>query len=802
VRVFLRAPAFTLVALLAIALGIGSTTAVFSLVNPVLIRSQPYGNAQDLVYIWTPNPKLEGTPREFAPSNADFFDWRRLSHSFSSLATFDPKVFTLQGSGTNTRVAGARVTGNFFDTLKVTPALGRAFGAEDDQPGHERVAIIGDGLWRSEFGGDPGALGKTLRLNRDEYKVVGVMPKSFLYPHEGDFPYSFEGFKSTQVWIPLILTPKQVTDRMADDGVVVGRLRAGITVSQAQAEMSAIESKLDVLWPAEFRGWQALVIPFVDSSVGAVRTMLWLLLGAVSLVLLIACSNVANLLAARAAARAHEMGVRSALGAGRSRLIRQMLTEALLLATAGANLGVLVAFAAVRLVVGLDPGNIPRLAETSLDAHVLWFTLGISLLTGFLFGILPAFPASRVNVIEMLKQGGTRGTAGASNRLRHGLIVTEVALAVVLLAGSGLLIRSYLKLQGADTGFSSRTLTASLALDERYSAPQQQDAFFNRLAAEIGKAPGVESAGAVNILPLTTHGSLAFIDVKGLAPGTHQMADTRAVTEHYFGAMGIRLLSGRLFNDGDMRGGPPVFVVSRSFADLYFHGRDPIGQQLRAGDTSANAPWHTVAGVVADVRRFSVEQEPFPTIYAPFWYSPRNQADFAIRSGMPGRQVMSEAREILRAMDPALAFTNVLMMGERVDEVTARRRFQTVVLAVFAGVALFLALVGLYGLMAYAVKRRTAEIGVRMALGATRGQVLGMVLRQGLGLVAVGLALGLGAALALTRVAGSWLYGVSPADPVTFAAVPIFLLAVAACACLIPAWRATRIDPVSALRYE
>jgi len=797
-RTLIAAPAFTVVALLAIALGIGATTAVFSLVNAVLLRSLPYADAQNLVYIWTPNPKLEGTPLEMSPANADYADLRRQSRSYTQLAQFDPITVTYSAAGATTRLNAARVTGNFFKTLGVAPRIGRAISSEDDQPGHGHVAVIGDTLWRSAFNGDARAIGKTIHFGRTEYTVIGVMPPSFVYPHEGDFRYTFYGSKRTEVWIPYALTPAQIADRLGDDGVVVGRLRPGVTLKQAQAEASAIEARSDQLWPAEYRGWTALVVPFVDSSVGAVRTMLWLLLGAVGLVLLIACSNVANLLAARAAARAHEMGLRSALGAERARLVRQMLTEALALAVCGAVLGVFIAYAAVRLVVSLNPGDIPRLAETSLDSRVLLFTLAISVITGFVFGILPALSASRVNLSELMKQGGTRGSTGASNQLRHGLIVAEVALAVILLAGSGLLIRSYLKLQGVDTGFNPSTLGAGLMLDERYDTPQKQLAFFDRVVNEIGRLPGVQAAGATRGLPLGGHGSLTFLEVDGYPNRKNQTVDSWSVTPHYFDAMNIPLLAGRFFAPGDAPG--RVFVVDRRFAQVYFRGRNPIGAQIRMGDPGT--PWSTIIGVVGDVRHASIEEAPRPAVYSPFSWSNGPNADLAIRWTVPVDQTIPAIRGLLRSMDPALAFTNVRTMGERVDDATARRRFQTVVLAVFAAVALFLALVGLYGLMAYAVKRRTPEIGIRMALGASRGQVLGMVLRQGLGLVVFGLALGLAGALALTRLMGSYLFEVPATDPLTFAVVPVLLVVVATCACLVPGWRATRIDPMSALRYE
>jgi len=801
-RTLAKAPAFTAVALLAMAFGIGATTAVFSLVNAVLIRSLPYGDAERLVYVWTPNPRFEGTPREMTPFTADYYDWLRMSRSFSELALFHQEMLNVPGAQAAVRLGGARVTGNFFQTLRVSSAMGRTIDAEDDQPGHEHVAVISDRLWHSRFGGDPGVLGKMLSLNRESYQVVGVMPAAFVYPHDGDFPYGISGLRATDVWIPLAETEKQKLDRAQnpEDGVAIGRLRPGVTLREAQSEMSAIEARLDPLYPPLFRGWQAYVQPFVESAVGNVRRLLWLLFGAVSLVLLISCSNVANLLAARAAGRTYEMGVRTALGAERVRLVRQMLTEALLLAAGGGALGVLLALGGIRVLVRLNPGEIPRMDETSLDIRVLLFSAGITFVTGLLFGLLPALAASRVDVTALLKQG-TRSITGPSKRLRSGLIVTEVALAVILLAGAGLLVRSYLNVLSVDTGFSASTLTMELRLDANYRTPGQRAALFRNLIGRIRTLPGVQSAGLVSAAPLSHHESITFVEVKGYPNRKDQTTDARSAGGGYFEAMDIHLLAGRFFTDDDATRKPPVVVVSRSFADLYFRGREAVGGQIRTGGR-ADAPWYTITGVVADVRHWSTEQAPKPTFYRPFFAEVDGHATLAIRSTLPPDRVTASVRGAVRSVDPTLALEQIRTMEQRVMESNNRRRFQTLVLAVFAAAAVFLALVGLYGLMAFAVKQRTAEVGLRLALGASRCQVLTMVLRQGLGLVAAGLALGLAAALPLTRVVAAWLYGVKAEDPLTFAAVPVMLLAVGLAACAIPAWKATRIDPVTALRYE
>jgi putative ABC transport system permease protein len=798
-RMTRKSPAFTLVALFAMALGIGATTAVFSLINAVLIRSLPYGDPERLVYIWTPNPSFQGLPQEMPPFSVDFYAWQNGQHSFADLTMFNPRQFRLVDAGKVQRVGGATVAGNFFSALRAAPELGRAIEPADDEPGHGHVVVISDALWHSRFSGAPSALGKTLHLNRESYTIVGVMPPAFRYPHGPDFPYSDSDPAGTELWIPAALTQKQKSDvNEGSDGVAIGRLKTGVSLIQAQAEMSALEARLDpVIHPPQWKGFVALVRPFIDTAVGPVRPLLWLLLGAVSLVLLIACSNVANLLLARAAGRVHEMGLRTALGAERARLIRQMLTEALLLALGGGALGILIAYAALRIVLRVHPGDIPRLNETSLDARVLLFTAGVSLITGLAFGLLPALAASRVNVSNLLKLGGNKGIAGTSNRVRNGLIVIQVALSVILLAGAGLLIRSYLKVQSIDTGFAASTLTFNLTLDDRYGSPQQIGGYFRNLIDQVSHLPGVASAGLVSALPLSHRESISTVELKGHAVKKDQTADDRVATASYFEAMGIRLLEGRLFSDEAVPGRPAELVVSQSFAKFFSPHELVIGQQLHSNDQ-----WHTIVGVVADVHHSSLEGSPRPTVYGPFLQTPDNHGFLAVRTTVPPDRLISSISTIVRSIDPTIATEHAGTMHELISEASSARRFQTLALSVFAAVAVFLALIGLYGLMAYAVKQRTAEIGIRIALGAPTGRVVGLIVGKGLALVAVGLVFGLAGALALTRLGTSWLFGVSPADPLTLIAVPILILAVALVACLIPAWKAARIDPVTALRFD
>jgi putative ABC transport system permease protein len=572
----------------------------------------------------------------------------------------------------------------------------------------------------------------------------------------------------------------------------IGRLRPGVTIEQAQAEIAAIEARLEPLYPEVFRGWKVYLQSFADSAAGEVRLLMWLLLGAVALVLLIARGNVAGLLTAKAAARVHEMGVRSALGAGRARLVRQMLTESLLLAIVGGLLGTLLAAGAMRAVVRLNPGNIPRLEEISLDGRVLAFTAAMTLLTGLLFGIAPAFTASRVNLMDLLKSGG-RGLAGG-HRLRGGLVATQVALAVVLLAGAGLLVRSYVKLQGVDKGFAPSTATAHMELGGRYQTSQQQDTFRQTLLQRVRALPGVQAAGAVTGAPLSQYESLTFLQVDGYPNKESQVTDARRASGGYFSAMGIGLIAGRFLADEDHL----VCVVSQGFAKRYFAGRNAVGGVIHLGSHSDQ----TIVGVVADVRHSNLGEAPRPVVYQPMYQNWESRFDLTVRSSLSPAETAAAVRRIVRDIDPEIVVGQLRTMEQLVEEAGARRRFQAVVLAVFAGVAVFLPLVGLYGLMAYSVKQRTAEIGIRMTLGASRARVITMVLRQGLGWVAAGIAIGLAGAYALTGVAASFLYGVTPTDPVTFAAVPVFLLLVAITAGLIPAWNAAWINPVEALRNE
>jgi putative ABC transport system permease protein len=801
-RLFAKAPGFVCAALLALALGVGAATTIFSLINAVLIRTLPYGDAERLAYLWTPLPRYKTLPREMGPSFADVLAWRALSRSFTGITALQQRMLTLSDSGGQSRVGGAIVLGNFFETLNAVPELGRAINAGDDTPGQEPVAVISDALWRSRFNQDPRVLGRTVQIAKRSYRIVGVMPAEFGYPHENDYPFALATLKRTEIWIPAALTPQQQSNRMLSADAAIGRLRPGVPLQQAQAEMSAIEKHLDPLNLPEMQGTLSLLVPFIETAAGPVRPLMRLLGSAVVLVLLIACGNVASLLMARAVGRVHEMGVRTALGAPRARLVRQLLTESLLLSMIGGGLGALLSFAAVKALAKLNPGDIPRFDEISVDGRVLLFALLTSLGTGLVFGILPALASSRVKVSELLRQGGGHGIAGGWSRARHALIVADVALAGVLLAGAGLLIRSYLIVQGEDKGFAASTLTMNLVMDRQFRTPQQRVALSQRVMEGVAALPGVLAAGEISALPLSHHESTSTFRVDGYPNLPNQSVDFRETAGDYFQAMQTRLIAGRFVNSGDIPAQPspvpPAVLVSESFAKLYFPGGNAVGGRLQRGEPGRK--WSTIVGVVADVRHTNLEKPPQPTLYEPSWFT--DSVGLAIRTALPPDAVISSVRNAVHGISPAMALVDIQTMSQRTTEAASRRRFQTVLLAAFAGIAVFLALVGLYGLLSYSVRQRTTEIGVRIALGAGRAAVVGMVVRHGLMLTAAGLAIGLLAAGAAARWIASLLYGVHAFDPLTFIAVPILMLAAAAIACFVPAWKAAKIDPMISLRQQ
>jgi predicted permease len=796
-RTLRRSPGFTITAVCTLALGIGACTAIFSLLNAVLLRSLPYGDPQRLVYLFTPNPNLPIPPDVASPSYADFYDLERQGHSFAQMSVFEQAAFNVALGGSVEQIGAARVDENFFTTLQSAPEIGRTIGAEDNQPGHDGVAVISHSLWQSMFADNADILERSLLLKGVRYRIVGVMPPAFEYPFNSDLPYG-NLVKATHIWIPLALTSKQKAEREPGNDVAIARLRPGVSISHAQAEMSTIMVRLDQLHTGDMgRGWGALVKSFMDNAVGQVRPLMWLLLGAVLLVLLIACGNAASLLLARAANRMRELGMRVALGAGRGRIIRQLLTESLLIGVAAGVLGIGLAYVFLHILLDLDPGDIPRLHEASLDTRVLLFTVSVSLLTSVLAGILPALTVTRVRLNGFLTSSG--GGAGKHSRSQSALIVVEAALVVVLLAGAGLFIRSYLNVESVATGFSPSTVTMNVGLDERYGTPQQQGAFFRNLIGKLGALPGIDAVGAVNYLPLSHGESLGFFWVDGFANQKDQMAEGRSVTPEYFRAMNIPLLAGRSFTEDDASSPARPTIVNQQFANKYFAGRNPVGGRISA-DEKDHSHWRTVIGVVADVRHLTLEEAPQPQMYSPGYEF--DGAYIAVRSMRPSSAVASEIQRTLKSIDPNLVRGDVHTMGDLMSEATARRRFQTTLLGVFAAIALLLALVGLYGLMAYSVSCRTRELGIRMALGAQRTNVAMLVLKKAGFLLGLGLVSGLVCTWMATRTIKAFLFGIDPHDPTTMFLVCGLLAVCGFIAALIPARRAASIDPMQALRTE
>jgi predicted permease len=802
VRTLRRSPGFAITAVLTLALGIGACTAVFSLVNAVLLRSLPYGEPERLVYLYTPIPIFHLPAEVFSPSNADFLDIERQSHSYADMTLFGQSVFNLGSSGKASRVLAARVDANFFSTLGALPELGRAIAADDQQPGNNHVAVISRSLWQSLFAGSPDVLKDSISLDGEPYRVVGVMAAGFEYPGRADLPYGNAQVKTTQVWIPLALTPQQKAERdNSNADAAVARLRTGVTLRQAQAELSTIMAGLDKLHDPEMRGWGGLAESFIDTAIGPVRPLMKLLLGAALLVLLIACANAASLLLARASDRLGELGVRAALGADRSRIVRQLLTESLLIGSAAGVFGVGLAYAFLRALPHLDPGNIPRLGEASLDARVLLFTVSVSVLTSLLSGILPALTVSRLNLAGFLSAGSSRAVAGRHSRMQSALIVAEAAMVVVLMTGAGLLIRSYINVASVDTGFSASTVTMNISLDKRTGdSPQHQASahreFFQSLIRRLGSLPGVTAAGAVSDLPLSGAESISMVQVDGFPNRKQQDAEARSITPDYFRAMGIPLVAGRFFSDDDIASGAHVAIVNQRFAQIYFANRNPIGGRI-SGD---GQHWNSVVGVVADVRHTNLEEAPQPQIYNPNYEF--GSAYIAVRSTLPAATVANEVRPAVRALDPDVAVANIRTMGELESEASARRRFQTTLLTVFAGVALLLALAGIYGLMSYSVSRREREVGIRMALGAQRADVMLMVIKNAAGLMCLGVAAGLGCAWFAARAMRAFLFEVGDHDPATLVIVCLLLAVCGLIAALVPARRAASVDPMRALRAE
>jgi putative ABC transport system permease protein len=797
VRQLLRSPGFSAIAIVTIALGIGACTAIFSVVSGVLLRPLPYPESDRLVVVRETNFP---TFPEFSVSPGNYFSWLEQSTSWQSLAAVRNVSYNLTGRGEPQRLQGLRVTANYLRTLGVAPALGRDFSPEDDVPGHERVAILSHGFWQRLLGGRPDVLGQTLQLDGQPFTVVGVMPASF-QPQSRRVD---RGVRA-ELYTPAAYTPDDHSQHGGHYIGVFGRLKAGVGVDQARSEMSLIADRLAKQFPGTNKGWGVKLTPMLDADVGEVRPVLMALLGAVGFLLLIACANVANLLLVRATARRKEIAVRGALGAGRGRIVRQLLTESVLLALLGGLLGLLVAQGGVSALLALAPDALPRAREVTIDLGALGFSVGLALVTGIVFGLMPAIQVTRLDLQQTLKQGGRGATDGSSrHRLRGALVVTELATALVLLVGAGLLMRSFVHLQGVDVGFRpDNAVAVALQLPgKKYATDPQQATFIDRATRSLAAIPGVQAVGAGHVVPLGGDYVLGF-EIKGrppIAPSDLPITNYYAVGADYFRAMGIGLVRGRTFTAIDTAASEPVGIISESMARRHFRGEDPIGKFIKV--TYDSAKWLRIVGIVRDVRQYDLHSDVTVQTYEPVLQRPFESLTFIVRTGGPVGGLPGAIRRAIYDVDRDQPIATIRPLQELVDRSIARQRFAMLLFAVFSATALLLAAIGIYGVMAYSVRQRTGEIGVRIALGARSGDVLGLVFRQGGRLLALGLAAGVAGALLLTRFLSTLLFGVSAHDPLTFVAIALLLSLTAALACLLPARRASTIDPMTALRSE
>ncbi|HVG17675.1 MAG TPA: ABC transporter permease, partial [Blastocatellia bacterium] len=678
--------------------------------------------------------------------------------------------------------------------LGVAPIQGRTFTAEEDRPDHDTVVILSHGLWQRRFGSDPEVVGRTITLNNRPRTVIGIMPPGFKFPEVAD------------VWLPLALDTRRYT--RTDHGLsAIARLKPGVTPAQAQAEMSAIAARIEEQNPVTNQGLGVNVFNLRDGLTGDYRQALMILLGVVGFVLLIACANVANLLLARASARQKEVALRAALGANRWRLFRQLLTESLLLGVIGGALGLVLTLWGLDMLLAAIPIKFPFWMKFSLDGRVIGFTVGISLLTGLVFGVVPALGASKPNLNEILKEGGRTATSAGRRRLRNLLVVAEVALSLVLLAGAGLMMRSFLRLQQVNPGFNPQNvLTTQVNLPRaRYPQPENRIAFFQQLLERVRVQPGVEAVGAISNLPLSGSRWGRSLTVEGrpvLSVGEAPMINHCVITPNYFRAMGIPILTGRDFAEADSQDAPKVTIIDERLAREYWPDESPLGKRIRFGPPENNEPWHTIVGVVGEVRHERLDLATRKTVYIPYPQIPVGSMTLALRTATAPENLMGATRSQVSGIDSDQPVTNEMTMAEILSKSVWQPRLYTILFGIFAGVALVLASVGIYGVMSYSVTQRTHEIGIRMALGANRGDVMRLVVGHGMLLALAGVGIGLGAAFALTRLMTSLLFGVSATDPATFIAIAILLTGVAAAACFVPAHRATKVDPMIALRYE
>jgi putative ABC transport system permease protein len=800
-RMLWKSPGFTLIAVVALALGIGANSAIFSVVNATLLRQLPYRQAERLVVVWENNLRRSKQHNVVGPVN--FADWQEQSKSFEGMTAFYDAGFNLTGTDQPEEIPAQVATGNLFTLLGAQAALGRTFTDADAEPGHDDVVVLSYGLWQRRFGGARDVVGKTMGLNGHDVTIIGVMPADFKWFIQEN---SLSG-KPAEFWTPTKLSEKQRTIPSGRYMSVVARLKPGVSIEQAQAEMNGIANRLEQQ-RAEFNtGWGVKVVPLHEQLVGEIRTSMLVLLGAVGFVLLIACANVANLTLARAAARQKEIAIRMALGAWRWRVVRQLLTESVLLALVGGVFGLLLALWGVDTLVAFSPRNLIATEKVGLNLPMLGFTFIVSLLSGIIFGLIPAFDASRLKLNDKLKETGKSNTGSArSHRVRDFFVVAEIALAVVLLVGAGLMIKSFMRLQAVDPGFDpSNLLTMSVSLPRaKYKEDNQDIAFFKEALERIGALPGVRSVGMVSALPFASLGSATGFTIEGQPPpsvGDKPTTDVRETDENYFRTMNIPVISGRAFSQQEVLEDRKVAIINEALARKYFPNENPIGKRVIVNMKATPEPTEII-GVVGDAKYKQLEAETRPMVYWPYAELVNSGMTIVVRTTNEPLSLAAAAQREIQMIDKDQPVSDVKPMQAWLDESTSRTRFGTLLLAIFAGIALILAAVGIYGVMSYSVNQRTQEIGIRMALGAQASDVLKMVVGHGMMLTLIGVGCGLVGAFALTRVMASLLYGITATDPVTFVGVSVLLTAIALIACLIPARRATKVDPMVALRYE
>ncbi|HKF57053.1 MAG TPA: ABC transporter permease [Blastocatellia bacterium] len=794
IRILINKPGFAITAILIIAIGIGASTAIFSIVNGVLLRPLPSPNSERLIKVWE-SFVGGGTGTASVPN---LKDWRAQNQAFETISAYSTRSYNLQGRDNPEQVSAAEVSPDFFQTFAIDSSIGRTFTIDEDTPGRSHVVVLSDQLWRANFGADPALVGRNITLDGQQYLVSGIMPPAFRFPS-----------RQTQLWVPLVLPQGQRANRGNHYLFAIGLLKPGVTFESAQQEMHAIASRIEQEYPGEQAGRSIKLIPLKEEMVANIRPALLMLLGAVGFLLLIACANVANLQLVRASSRQKEVAIRSALGANSLRLARQFLTESIVLAGAGGILGILASGWALKLLLAMSEKVLPRSGEVSVDLRVLGTALAITLITGIAFGLAPAIYSARSDGRQSLNEGGRGLVSAGHNRVYTTLIAVETAMAAILLVGAGLMMKSFLFLERQDTGLRPyHVLTLRVSLPEpAYPDRARVASFYKRATEELTTLPGVESAGFISLLPLQRWGYNKGIEIQGrepFPPGRVPFIETRAITPGYLAAMGIPLVKGRGFTEQDGKDSLPVVIINQMTAALLPTGQDPIGAHLRFG--GGDTPWATVVGVTRDVKQSGIRNLARPEALTP--YSQEfdtglvQSMSLAVRSNLDPMSLVPSVRQAVRRVDPSQPIYNVQTMEAVIGDSISDTKINTILLGIFAGIALLLALVGIYGVVSYWATQRTREIGIRVAIGANRRQVLGLVVRHGMLPALCGLTLGIPGSYALARLLTGLIYGVSPFDPPIFASIAAALGLAALLACLIPARRATRLHPMAALREE